>query len=132
MARRISNTSLADVIRRNSNISNVQANVFFFQSSMSGTAFVDVNHDGQQSFGEPGVPGAIVQLMSEANDEMVVARSSDSRGSYRFDVSDGLRTGPYHVQVVSAAGQVLGISRTIAVTRGGQLFDRVNIALPPG
>src|SRR5262249_40341421 len=49
----LENTTLADIISRNTPINNLQNNVFFFRVSISGTVFNDLNKNGRQNFGEP-------------------------------------------------------------------------------
>src|SRR5262249_27112638 len=114
----IEHTSLSDIIRRNTEITNLQENAFFFRAGISGTVFVDLNHDGQPSRGEPGRANAIVQLVAEADASVIDTETTGLVGNYRFDVLDGLRTGAYHVQVVTAGGQIVATSRTVTISRG--------------
>ena len=113
--RMLERTSLADVIRRNTGITNLQDNVFFFRTSISGHVFADVNRDGVRGRGERGLGGRVVQLLHE---EGVVLATAITRpdGSYRFDRLD---LGTYRVREVLPPGAVATQQQaTIELTRG--------------
>ena len=59
--------------------------------------------------------------------------TTDARGSYRFDVSSGLRLGRYQVRVVFADGRVRKpvVSPVLTLTRGDTFLSQVNLAAPP-
>jgi len=126
---RLARTRLRDVLRRNTQLTNLQRNVFFFRAGIAGTVYRDSNGDGQDGRGERPIAGATVQLVSE--DEVLAAEATDDRGRYAFEVLDGIRTGSYAVQVLNEDGTVVATSETIAITNGEQLEDRYNIAVPP-
>jgi peroxidase len=126
--RRLSGTRLADVIRRNTHLSNLQPNVFFFRAGVAGTVYTDANGNGRHERNERALRGAAVQLVG--GEGVVASGVTDNRGNYAFDVIDGLRTGSYTVQVVDGSGQVIATSETIAVTTGTPLEERFNIGVP--
>ena len=51
----VSETSLADVIRRNTSITNLQDDVFRYGSEISGRVVADVNRDNKPQSAEPGL-----------------------------------------------------------------------------
>lgn len=108
-------STLAKVIQANTNITNLQRDVFLFKASISGTV------NGVQSAsavrsrrGPTGLAGITVQLQNE--DGVVVATTkTDGRGNYTFnqssgpsgdpDVSSGVSgTGTYNVVLVLPSG----------------------------
>ena len=126
LLQQIDNTTLADVIQRNSDITNLQANVFFFQASISGT--VSTNSGGRLG-GRPqqqtGVPGITVELINADDGSIVATTITDRRGNYSFDVSDGLGTGKYQIEVLPSDGSNTSpkTSRVVSITRGNQFID---------
>ncbi|QDT04001.1 peroxidase [Rubripirellula lacrimiformis] len=125
--RQIEQTSLADIVQRNTDLTNLQKDVFFFDSSISGvvTAGVvtanpvatdavtsitarsgvgtasDSKTKGDRDRGRDpvGIPDQVVQLVSDG--EIIAETTTDSEGRYSFDVQDGLRTGQYEIHLIS-------------------------------
>jgi peroxidase len=95
--RQIENTSLADIISRNTTMDNLQDNVFFMQSEVTGQVFVDANGNGRQDRGEAGLKDVTVELVSDEGD-VIASTTTDARGRYWFDQFH--ETGDYQVQVV--------------------------------
>lgn len=122
LVRHVERTSLADIIRRNTGLSNLQGDVFFFRTSLSGAAFADRNGDGVRQRQEAPVARAAVSLLA-ADGSTVATTQSDDQGRYRFE---GFDLGRYRVRVV--AGGASATSGAIGVTRGGDL-DRVDVAV---
>ncbi len=111
----LEHTTLADVIRRNTTVSNLQDSVFFFKTSITGRVFVDNNGDGVLNPRELGLSGRAVQLLS-LDGTVVATTTTLCDGSYRFD---GLDLGSYKVKVVAPAGaKQTAVSPTITLTRG--------------
>lgn len=121
----IESTTLSDIIERNTDLTDLQEDVFFFSASISGTVTMDEtaqqnNRDGRtKSNGNDkskggdnseGIAGQVIQLVSEG--EIVAETTTDSDGNYSFDVQDGLRTGEYEIYLVS---QIDDVATTIAV-----------------
>ncbi|MFM7137982.1 MAG: peroxidase family protein [Planctomycetota bacterium] len=117
MVRSIQATTLADVIRRNTGLKNLQSDVFMFRTSVGGVVFGDRNGDGVRQSIEPGLAAAVVTLVDSAG--ATVARTrTDARGAFVFDHLD---LGSYRVVVTAAGGGASATSRTLAVTKGGDI-----------
>lgn len=128
--RAVQNNSLVDVIRRNTQLTNLQPNVFFFRTSIGGNIFADGNRDGVRQRQEGGVAGTTVALVTAAGATVATTRS-DARGDYSFR---GIDLGSFRVVVTppAGAGQTgQGVkSRVVTITRGMDVRD-VNVGLPP-
>ncbi len=109
---RIENTSLADIIARNTSTKNLQDNVFFMQAKVAGQVFADGNENGHADRREPGLAGITVELL---NDEgtVVATTVTDNHGRYVFD--DFHETGDYQVRIVVPDGQTATTPTTIEV-----------------
>jgi hypothetical protein len=120
----VENTSLADVIARNTEIDNLQGNVFFFRLSISGTVYNDADRDGRRDFGEGGLSGRTMQLYSveDGTAVLMAQTTTDRNGFYSFDVADGMGPGTYRVrEVVPTSWRQTTANPDDAVfTRGGQ------------
>ena len=128
--RAIQNTTLADIIRANTNTSNLQNNVFMFKASISGTVS---NGIGTMSrfggFNQPkGVAGVTVNLINVADNEIVATTTTDARGNYSFDLTEAAQ---YQVQILQSGSisTKSKLSRTIAITRGDQFVGNVDFNL---
>ncbi|MCA9169894.1 MAG: hypothetical protein KDB23_19600, partial [Planctomycetales bacterium] len=110
-------TRLADVIRNNTSIDNLQRNVFRFRAEVSGRV---TRVDGPQAnrvLGQSrGVADVTVNLLDESGD-IVASAQSDRLGRYRFSELD---LGQYRVELELAANQQLIGPRfhEMAITRG--------------
>jgi hypothetical protein len=128
--RDVQKNSLVDVIRRNTQLTNLQPDVFFFRTSIGGNVFADGNRDGVRQSKEGGVAGTTVTLVTMAGATVATTRS-DARGDYSFR---GIDLGSFRVVVTppTGAGQAGdGVkSRVVAITRGMDVRD-VNVGLPP-
>jgi peroxidase len=123
--------TLAKVIEANTNITNLQSDVFLFQASIGGT----VTLNGR------GAAGITVQLEDSSGD--ILATTVTNRfGAYNFNQLSGpaanvengsgvSATGDYLVRLVlpSGAKQVSPNPPTIQITRGGTQVRGVNFAL---
>ena len=127
--------TLAKVIEANTNITNLQSDVFLFKASISGTVSLNLfggNHGGI------GLPGLTVQLQDTSGD--ILATTTTGRGgTYSFNqlstgnpnpaVTPGVSgTGTYEIVLVlpSFLQQIGQGPGTITVTRGGQNFNNVD------
>jgi SdrD B-like domain len=86
--------------------------------SLSGTAYVDFNNDGEVDFGEKGIPGVTVHLtgtddLGHAVDQIL---ATDSDGAYVFRF---LRPGSYRITETQSADYTQGLN-TVG-TDGGQV-----------
>jgi len=125
--REIQSTTLADIVRRNTQLTNLQPNVFFFSPSIGGTVFADGNRDGVRQSLERGVPGATVTLVTAAG-ATVATTQSDVRGNYVFR---GLDLGGFRVVVTPpATGAANVTSRLVTITRDVDVRN-ANVGLPP-
>ncbi len=126
----VQNNSLVDVIRRNTQLTNLQPDVFSFRTSIGGNIFADGNRDGVRQSPEGGVAGTTVTLVTMAGATVATTRS-DARGDYSFR---GIDLGSFRVVVTPPAGAGQtgeGVkSRVVAITRGMDVRD-VNVGLPP-
>ncbi|MFN9717627.1 MAG: peroxidase family protein, partial [Planctomycetota bacterium] len=95
--RTLQQTSLSEIVARNTSLTSVQRNAFIFKAGISGKIVLDINRDGKLTSGEPGVSHVQVQLINSEDGSVVDSLKSDPRGMYAFDVRDGLRTGVYQV-----------------------------------
>lgn len=114
--RQVEQTTLADVVRRNTTVSNLQQNVFFLKTSISGTVFNDANQNGARNPNEQGLAGVTVRLLDAGG--LVVAQTlTDAQGNYSFR---GLDLGKYRVEEQTPSGVKTTSSPVIdtALTRG--------------
>jgi hypothetical protein len=93
--RDVRRTSLADVIRNNTTIFNLQDNVFLFFNSVEGRVFVDTDGDGRLDRREDGLGGIVVEL-TDADHNVIASAITDRRGRYAFE---DLELGIYYVQI---------------------------------
>jgi peroxidase len=121
----VQGTTLADVIRRNSAVTNIQPGVFFFKASIAGSVFADGNRDGVRQSLEAGIASFTVSLVN-ASGATVATTLTNARGDYVFARLD---LGSYHVVLTPAGGPAVS-GRVVAITRGGAI-SKVDVGLPP-
>lgn len=121
----LNHTTLADIIARNTEIDNLQQNVFTFRVSINGTVFNDANRNGQRNFGEGGLSGRIIQLIDAEDNSVIQTTTTNTAGSFRFDVYNGLGPGAYRIREVLPSGWVFTTppSPVFAITRGDMNFQ---------
>ena len=126
----LQNTTLADIIRANTNTSNLQNNVFMFKASISGTVTNGVGTKSRSGgINQPkGVAGLTVNLINVADNEVVATTTTDARGNYSFDVNEAAQ---YQVQILPSGSTSTKwkASRTIAITRGDQFVGDIDFNL---
>jgi hypothetical protein len=107
--------TLAKVIEANTNVTDLQADVFKFTASIGGAVSLSLG-------GIPlGVPGLTVQLQDDSSN-VLATTVTDFSGHYRFDQLHGVgATGDYTVALVLPAGlkQTTNNPGTILISRGG-------------
>jgi hypothetical protein len=132
MRQQIQSTTLADIMRRDAGITNLQGDVFFFRVGVSGRVFGDANHNGVLDRGEQGLAGINLALIDASDGSVVATATTNALGQYSFGTANGLGTGRYFVQTVPPAGsgQPPISSRTIDFTGGDQFFG-LDIAVKP-
>jgi peroxidase len=109
--RRIEQTSLADIIVRNTNVTNLQDNVFFTTAEVTRRVVAESGSD-------TSVEGIEIQLL---NDEGAILASAltDSEGRYLFDDFD--ETGDYQIHIIlpSTLVSITSDSLDVLISRGG-------------
>ncbi|MFM7034858.1 MAG: peroxidase family protein [Planctomycetia bacterium] len=126
--RTIQATTLADVIRRNTSVRNLQPDVFLFRTSVGGVVFGDRNGDGVRQSSESGLAAAVVTLV-DATGATVARTRTDGRGAFSFD---RLNLGSYRVVVTPAGGGASTTSRPVVITKGGEIRGLdVGLAVAP-
>lgn len=113
--REIQNTKLSDILKRNTDLENLQDNVFFFQTSIEGRVFGDRNRDGNLGSAERALGGRTVELLDSAGD-VVMTTTSKPNGTFRFE---GMPLGTYSVREVLPAGTTsTTVSTPIVINKG--------------
>ncbi|HEX3870930.1 MAG TPA: peroxidase family protein [Pirellulales bacterium] len=112
----VDSVTLSDIIARNTGLTNLQSDVFFFKTTIGGEVFNDKNDNGSLQRNEQGVAGVVVNLLDSQGD-VVATTTTDAKGHYIFkDV--GL--GSFTVQVTPPPGAtVTSPTKTITFTKGG-------------
>jgi len=117
----IQHSSLEDIISRNTTTTNLQQNVFYYDISLAGKVFADVNQDGRPEPTDYGLANWTLQLL-DSNGNIVDTTTSGKDGSYLFDHLD---PGTYSVKVVSqnswstttTAPQTFSLTKAVAINR---------------
>lgn len=126
--REVRSVTLADILRRNTTLTNLQDNVFFFDVTVRGRVFFDP--DERQDRFEIGLPAFEVELL-DAEGAVLATTRTGLDGSYAFV---GLIDAPgeYRIRVVPPADWRLTTPEeaTIRVTRG-ELFGGVDFGAVP-
>jgi hypothetical protein len=123
--------TLAKVIQANTNITNLQGDVFLFKASISGTVLSASAGTGHRTSAPSGVPGVTVQLQ-DADGNMLATTATDGKGRYSFDQLNGVSgTGEYTVRLVVPSGLVQASANpsTILISRGGLNVTGVDFRL---
>jgi hypothetical protein len=129
--RDVQNTTLADIMQRDTEYANYQNNVFFFRANVGGLVFGDTNGNGRLDHGEHGLDNQTIELVNVGENNQVVATShTNGVGLFQFSIFDGVRTGQYQVWVLDSHGNTIAMSPTVAITRGEQ-FPLVSIGVQP-
>jgi hypothetical protein len=112
---KVEQVTLAEVIRQNSHINNLQSNVFFFQTSISGQVFGDLNQDGLRQLNETGLGGIEIQLLNKDGSLVATTRTAPD-GRYKFAHLD---LGEYRVRTLPPPGAIVTQApASISITRG--------------
>jgi hypothetical protein len=116
----LENTTLQDIVQRNTVDDNLQDNVFLFKVSVSGTVYNDGNHNGRQDPGEQGLGGVTVLLKDDSGSLVATARTN-ANGFYQYTNLNGLGTGSYTVVLVLPSGSVSTTTNpvSVSISRGG-------------
>jgi hypothetical protein len=114
--------TLAKVIENNTPITNLQADVFFFKVSISGTVFFDPNSTGHNT--GTGVQGITINLLDNTG-AVIATAVTDVNGHYSFTDQTGIPgTGTFTVEVVLPSGfrATTGTRHTVDISRGALDF----------
>ena len=100
-------------------------------SSLAGTVYVDLNNNGKQDPGEPGIPDVTVTLtgVDDLSQSIETVLVTDASGQYLFD---NLRPGSYTITEAQPAGYFSG--KNSIGTQGGTVGPNdtlTNIVLTP-
>jgi peroxidase len=126
---RLQRTSLSDIIERNTDLTSIQQNAFFFKAGISGTVNTASTRSTGRSRSPQPVANAQVQLINTDDGSVAATTTTNGQGRYTFGVADGLRTGVYKVSIAKPDGTTIVFSRDIAIT-GGDDFERIDLTLP--
>jgi hypothetical protein len=93
---------LSDLLKQNTELTNLQTNVFFFKlGSVRGHVFDDSNGDGKMTLFEKGRGGVKVQLI-DLDGDLYEETTTNSNGAYSFN---GLSEGDeYRIRIVKPGG----------------------------
>ncbi|MCA9100193.1 MAG: hypothetical protein KDA63_03525 [Planctomycetales bacterium] len=123
-------TTLADVIRRNTTVTNLQDNVFRMTASVSGTVTGEAGGGQRRKHGGAGqdaaaLAGVAVELLNDAG-EVVDATVTNSQGFYLFDRF--LETGDYQIRVALPSGNGTTVPQTadVLISVGSQVVRNVD------
>jgi hypothetical protein len=106
----IQNTTLADIIARDSGTTNLQRDVFFFKTSISGRVVL-----GDPRHINGGASGIEIDLL-DSTGAVVATTTTDRNGAYTFTQVD---LGTYTVKQIVPNG--IARTKTVAVTKGGDI-----------
>ena len=129
LLRDIDNTHLSDILKRNTNLTNLKSNVFVFQATLEGTVYADRNKDLRRNPGEEGLALWTVALINSSN-ETIATTVTDRAGRYVFDVQSGVRPDDYRVRVVKnsrGAAVIQGSQMSASITRGDQFIRGLDL-----
>jgi hypothetical protein len=126
----VRSTSLADVISRNTTTTNLQDDVFYFHTSISGTVSIAIDGPRRRGVQVIPLPGINVELV-DAEGNVVASATTGRNGRYTFEDVD---FGAYSVRLSLPGGlrQVSADPEPIEITRSQDVADvnfRVKLAL---
>ncbi len=112
----VRSTTLATVIRNNTTIDQLQNNVFYFRTAISGRVFVDTNQNGRFDRREQPAAGVSLSLV-DRNGEIVATTQTKRDGTYRFEQ---VPLGKYRVIRSSETSSDSSTDQTkeVSITRG--------------
>jgi hypothetical protein len=129
--------TLARIIEANTGITNLQADVFKFTASISGTvtssAGGSTSGRGAHASSPRGLSGITVQL-KDSGGNVLATTVTEGAGRYSFNQLSGVSgTGDYTLTLIVPDGYTQSSTNpaTIAISRGGTNVDGVNFVLAP-
>jgi peroxidase len=117
--RELQQTTLADVIRRNTTITNLQPEAFYYGSEVSGRVMSDSYRDFWSRRRESGISGVQVNLL-DASNQVIATTTSKSGGYYGFY---GIENGNYKVQIELPAAA----RRSTITSQSISIFERMAV-----
>jgi hypothetical protein len=134
--------TLAKVIEANTNITNLQGDVFVFQASISGTVYLNLNGAYVKNpSGSQGLEGFTV-LLENADGNVVATTTTNGKGQYTFNQLSGPAADPTQDSGVSGTGsyqvvlvvppwfrQTTPNPGAVQITRGGMNVSGVNFGV---
>jgi hypothetical protein len=133
--------TLTKVIEANTNITNLQSDVFIFQASISGTVYLNLTGSSYARIPGQGLAGFTVQL-KDASGDLLATTLTNAQGRYTFHQLSGPAGNPEYAAGVSGTGyyQVVLIAppwfrQTTAnpgqmlISRSGVNVDNVNFGV---
>jgi hypothetical protein len=139
--------TLAKVIENNTDITNLQSDVFFFTGDISGTVWQDSNTNptlgarAAAAIHGPGMDGITVELEDTSGD-VLATTTTNAQGQYSFNQLSGPAsnvinnsgvsgTGMYNIvlELPSGMKQVSTDPASVMVSRSGQDFNNVDFAV---
>jgi hypothetical protein len=131
--------TLTKVIEANTEITNLQSDIFYFKVSIGGTVFLDLGNVGRLTPEDFGLPGFTVNLKDDGG-KVIATTTTDSHGRYSFTDQTGLPgTGRFSVCLVLPSWLRLTThdAGTMLISRG-DIHKAVNFGVdfdtfaPPG
>jgi hypothetical protein len=125
--------TLAKIIEANTNVTNLQGDVFVFRASISGTVASGGAGAGRHGSAGTGLAGVTVQLQ-DGDGNVLATTVTDRQGHYRFNQLSGVSgTGSYTVRVLPPAGftQVSTDPGPVLISRGDIDVTGVDFRLEP-
>ncbi len=124
-------STLAKVIENNTDVSNLQSDVFVFKASVGGTMSAD--DGGHNGPSVRGLAGVTVQLQ-DAGGHVLATTATNDQGRYSFNQLTGIAgTGDYLVRILAPSGTTQSSPNpsTISVSRGDVNASGVNFTVAP-
>jgi peroxidase len=123
-------TTLEDVIARNTGVTSLQENVFFFKAEVGGQVYLDANNNKIQDQRERAVPQVTIELLNDAG-EVIDQTATDRTGRYNFKSVP--ETGDFQVRVVLTTGMVATSSAVLDahVVSGNIRVGNLNFGIRP-
>ena len=121
----VNTVTLAQIIGRNTGLTNLQSNVFLFDVSIQGHVTSAGSNAGGMK-GDAALAGITVELLDSTN-TVIATTVTDKQGNYTFD---GLDLGTYQVQLLLNSGQTqVSANPAALVATKGTAFNNVNFAV---
>ncbi len=115
--------TLGKIITTNTGITNLQQDVFRFQSSITGKVYLANTATAQ---GGPKLSDITVELIDAVTGDVIATTATDSKGSYTFNISS---TGTYKVVLVLPSDLDQRDDPTVTITVSGTNLKKVDIGV---